>query len=120
MPNGLTGSPNAFGTPARGLLSLVGNSQLNMSKFQDKLEKLVLKDDTITAICDWYHGIRLALNTSGKTHIDVIPMFEALQRTDRFSTLLLPVDANNSIDPTASSYSLCLNMYHSFGAIILT
>eukprot|EP00978_Attheya_sp_CCMP212_P048996 scaffold602248_cov67-Attheya_sp.AAC.3 len=47
-------------------------------------------------------------------------MFEALKRTDRFSTLLLPVDANNSIDHTSSSYNLCLNMYHSFGAIILT
>jgi hypothetical protein len=54
------------------------------------------------------------------THIDVIPMFKVLLRTYRFSTLLLPVDANNSIDPTASANNLCLNMFHSFGAIILT
>jgi hypothetical protein len=74
-----------------------------MSKFQDKSAKLVLKNDSITAIRDWYHGIRLALNISGKTHIDVIPMFEALKSTDRFSTLLISVDANNSIDHTASS-----------------
>jgi hypothetical protein len=75
-----------------------------MSKFQDKSAKLVLKNDSITAIRDWYHGIRLvALNISGKNHIDVIPMFEALKSTDRFSTLLFFDDANNSIDHTASS-----------------
>jgi len=90
-----------------------------MSKFQEKLERLVLHDDSVTAVRDWYHGIRLALNTSGKTHIDVIPMFETLKRNDRFSTILLPVDINGAIDHTASSYNLCLNMYHSFGAILL-
>jgi hypothetical protein len=63
MPNGLTSLSNVYGTPACGLLSLVGNTQLNMSKFQERLEKLVLKDDMITAIRDWYHGIRLALLT---------------------------------------------------------
>eukprot|EP00978_Attheya_sp_CCMP212_P048995 scaffold602248_cov67-Attheya_sp.AAC.2 len=66
MPTSLTGSSDIYGAPARGLLSLVSNAQISMSKFQDKLEKLVLKDDSITAICDWYHGIFLALNTSGK------------------------------------------------------
>eukprot|EP00978_Attheya_sp_CCMP212_P032209 scaffold124466_cov30-Attheya_sp.AAC.2 len=119
MPLGLTGSSDTSGLPIRGLLSLVGNAQLNLSKFQEKLERLVLHDDSVTAVCDWYHGIRLALNTSGKMHIDVIPMFETLKRTDRFSTLLLPVDNHNSVDHTASSYNLCLNMYHSFGAILL-
>eukprot|EP00978_Attheya_sp_CCMP212_P025798 scaffold83696_cov68-Attheya_sp.AAC.2 len=40
--------------------------------------------------------------------------------SDRFSTLLLPVDACGDIDASASSYSLCLNMYHSFGQVLLS
>jgi predicted metal-dependent peptidase len=120
MPTGLTGSTDAFGAPQRGLLSLVGNSQINISKFQEKIAKLTLRDDSVTAVRDWFHGIRLALNTSGKTHIDVLPMFEMLKMSDRFSTLLLPVDAFGDIDTTASSYSLCLNMYHTFGQVLLT
>eukprot|EP00978_Attheya_sp_CCMP212_P032156 scaffold124078_cov31-Attheya_sp.AAC.1 len=41
--------------------------------------------------------------------------------SDRFSTLLLPVDEHDNIDPSASSFSLCLNMYHTpFGQVILT
>eukprot|EP00978_Attheya_sp_CCMP212_P006871 scaffold16028_cov47-Attheya_sp.AAC.1 len=66
MPNGMTGSSDLYGAPQHGLLSLVGNSQINISKFQEKITKLILCDDSITAIRDWFHGIRLALNTSGK------------------------------------------------------
>jgi hypothetical protein len=120
MPTGTTGSSDLYGAPQRGLLSLVGNSQLNISKFQEKIAKLTLRDDGVTAIRDWFHGIRLALNTSGKTHIDVLPMYEMLKMSDRFSTLLLPVDEFGDIDATASSYSLCLNMYHTFGQVLLS
>eukprot|EP00978_Attheya_sp_CCMP212_P036868 scaffold170200_cov53-Attheya_sp.AAC.1 len=70
MPTGTTGSTDLYGAPQRGLLLLVGNSQINISKFQEKITKLVLRDDGVTAIRDWFHGISLALNTSGKTHID--------------------------------------------------
>eukprot|EP00978_Attheya_sp_CCMP212_P004292 scaffold9389_cov63-Attheya_sp.AAC.5 len=40
--------------------------------------------------------------------------------SDHFSTLLLPVDANGDIDASASSYSLCLNMNHTFGQVLLS
>eukprot|EP00978_Attheya_sp_CCMP212_P014983 scaffold38468_cov55-Attheya_sp.AAC.1 len=40
--------------------------------------------------------------------------------SNRFSTLLLPVDVNGDIDASASSYSLCLNMYHTFGQVLLS
>eukprot|EP00978_Attheya_sp_CCMP212_P009160 scaffold21618_cov63-Attheya_sp.AAC.2 len=88
----------------------------------EKLAKLHLCDDRSisTAIHDWYHGICLALNTSGKTHIEVLPVHEMLKTPDHFSTLLLPVDALDSIDTSASSYSLCLNMYHTFGQVLLS
>eukprot|EP00978_Attheya_sp_CCMP212_P032981 scaffold131054_cov45-Attheya_sp.AAC.1 len=109
MPTGTTGSTDLYGA------TLVGNSQINISKFQEKITKLILRDDSVTTIRDWFHGIRLALNTSGKTHIDVLPMYKMLKMSDRFSTLLLPVDVNGDIDASASSYSLCLNMYHTFG-----
>eukprot|EP00978_Attheya_sp_CCMP212_P022877 scaffold68972_cov35-Attheya_sp.AAC.2 len=123
MPTGTTGSPDLYGTRQRGLLLLVCNSQINISKFQEKIEELHLHDDGVTAICDWYHSICLALNTSGKTHIDdVLPMFaEMLKISDHFSTLLLPVNALDNIDTSASSYySLCLNMYHTFGQVLLS
>jgi hypothetical protein len=110
MPTGMTGSSNIFGAPKRGLLLLVGNSQINTSTFQEKIIKLILRDDGVTAIRDWFHGgIRLALNMSGKTHIDVlVPMYEMLKMSDRFGTLLLPVDVHDNIDPIASSFSLCI------------
>eukprot|EP00978_Attheya_sp_CCMP212_P014911 scaffold38284_cov27-Attheya_sp.AAC.1 len=120
MPTGTTGSTDLYGAPQRGLLSLVGNSQINISKCQEKITKLILRDDSVTAIRDWFHGIRLALNTIGKTHIDVLPMYEMLKMSDRFNTLLLPVDANGDIDASASSYNLCLNMYHTFGQVLLS
>eukprot|EP00978_Attheya_sp_CCMP212_P008947 scaffold21127_cov55-Attheya_sp.AAC.1 len=122
MPTDTTGSrTDLYGAPQRGLLLLVGNSQINISKFQEKITKLILRDDGVTAIRDWFHGIRLALNTSGKTHIDVLPMYEMLKMSNRFSTLLLPVDVNGDIDASASSaYSLCLNMYHTFGQVLLS
>jgi hypothetical protein len=66
LPTRMTDSSNSNGDPQHGLLSIVSNSQINLSKFQDKIEKLVLHDDSVTSIRDWYHGIRLALNTSGK------------------------------------------------------
>eukprot|EP00978_Attheya_sp_CCMP212_P003567 scaffold7481_cov42-Attheya_sp.AAC.1 len=120
MPTDTTGSSDLYGTPQHGLLSLVGNSQINISKFQEKITKLILRDDGATAIRDWFHGIRLALNTSGKTHIDVLPMYEMLKMSDCFSTLPLPVNVNGDIDGSASSYSLCLNMYHTFGQVLLS
>eukprot|EP00978_Attheya_sp_CCMP212_P001947 scaffold4051_cov52-Attheya_sp.AAC.1 len=120
MLTGMTSSSGLYGAPQRGLLLLVGNSQINISKFQEKIKKLHLRDDSITAIRDWYHGVCLALNTSGKTHIGVLPMYEMLKMSDRFSTLLLPVDASDNIDTSASSYSLCLNMYHTFGQVLLS
>eukprot|EP00978_Attheya_sp_CCMP212_P039961 scaffold213098_cov54-Attheya_sp.AAC.1 len=102
MPTGTTGSTDLYGAPQRGLLSLVGNSQINISKFQEKITKLILRDDSVTAIHVWFHaGIRLALNTSGKTHIDVLPMYGMLKMSDHFSTLLLPVDVNGDIDASA-------------------
>jgi hypothetical protein len=120
IPTGMTGSSNSNGDPQRGLLSIVSNSQINLSKFQDKIEKLVLRDDSVTSIRDWYHGIRLALNTSGKNHMDVLPMFEMLTKQDRFSSLLLPVDLNGDLDPSASSFNLCLNIYHSFSQVLVS
>ena len=120
IPTGKTGSSNSQGESQPGLHSIVGNSQINLSKFQDKIKKLVLRDDSVTSVRDWYHSIRLALNTSGKTHIDVLPMFEMLKKQDRFANLLLPVDLNGDIGPSASSFNLCLNMYHSFSQVLLT
>ena len=120
IPTRKTGSSNSQGESQPGLHSIVGNSQINLSKFQDKIEMLVLRDDSVTSVQDWYHSIRLALNTSGKTHIDVLPMFEMLKKQDRFANLLLPVDLNGDIDPLASSFNLCLNMYHSFSQVLLT
>ena len=120
MPRGTTGSSNSLGEPQRGFMSLASNSQINLSKFQDKIEKIVLRNDSVTSIRDWYHGIRLALNTSGKSHIDALPMFEMLTKQDRFSTILLPLDANDEIDYTHTNFNLCLNMYHSFSQVLLT
>eukprot|EP00978_Attheya_sp_CCMP212_P047307 scaffold421301_cov52-Attheya_sp.AAC.17 len=120
MPNGTTSLSDLYGAPPRGLLSLVGNSQINISTFQEKIAKLILRDDGVTSIRDWFHGIHLALNMSGKTHIDVLPMYEMLKMSDRFSTLLLPVDACGDIDASATSYNLCLNMYHTFGQVLLS
>eukprot|EP00978_Attheya_sp_CCMP212_P044304 scaffold306498_cov55-Attheya_sp.AAC.1 len=46
MPTGTTGSTDLYGgAPQCGLLSLVGNSQINISKFQEIITKLVLRDD---------------------------------------------------------------------------
>jgi hypothetical protein len=111
-------SSNIAGASPHGLLPLVGHS-LNLYKFQDKVQKLVLSDDTrsVTSICDWYHGIRLALNTSGKINIKVIPMFKTVKRTDHFTTLLLPVDQDNNIHPKASSLKQSVNMYQFFGQV---
>eukprot|EP00978_Attheya_sp_CCMP212_P019725 scaffold55534_cov44-Attheya_sp.AAC.2 len=118
---GMTGLSDLYGAPQRGLLSLVGNSQINISKFREKIVKLILRDDGVTVIRDWFHGIHLALNTSGKTHIDALPMYKMLKMSDSFGTLLLlPVDAFGDIHASDSSYSLCLNMYHTFGQVLLS
>eukprot|EP00978_Attheya_sp_CCMP212_P004876 scaffold10691_cov46-Attheya_sp.AAC.2 len=90
MPNGTTGSSDLYGAPQRGLLLLVGDSQINILKFQEKIAKLILRNDGVTAIRDWFHGIRLALNTNC------------------FSTLLLPVDTCGDID--AKFYNRALNL----------
>jgi hypothetical protein len=47
-------------------------------------------------------------------------MYDTLKMSDCFSTLLLPVDAFGDINASDSSYSLCLNIYHTFGQVLLT
>jgi hypothetical protein len=50
IPTGKTGSSNSQGESQPGLHSIIGNSQINLSKFQDKIRKLVLCDDSVTYV----------------------------------------------------------------------
>jgi hypothetical protein len=44
------------------------------------LDDLQLSGDDVLSLRDFYHGsIRMALNTCGIHHIDILPMFEVLR-----------------------------------------
>ena len=109
-----TGNPND-----QGLFPLANNLTIDMHKFQKTLNELQLAGDDVLSLRDFYHGIRMALNTCGKHHIDILPMFEDLCRDDRFTKLLLPHDSNGQINNTDFRYNQCLRMYHTFGQLLL-
>eukprot|EP00978_Attheya_sp_CCMP212_P011152 scaffold27317_cov49-Attheya_sp.AAC.1 len=111
MPTGMTSSSDLYGAPQCGLLLLV----------QEKIMKLILCDDGVTTIQDWFHSIHLALNMSGKTHIDVLPMYEMLKMSITSAPYSFQsMNLVTSLDASNSSYSLCLNMYHTFGQVLLS
>jgi hypothetical protein len=103
MPCHTTGSSNSLGEHKRGFMSLASNSQIKLSKFQDKIEKIVLRNENVTSIRNWNHGIRLALNTSGKTHINALPMFEMLSPNKMQIMILIQP---NSISTSASTCTI--------------
>jgi hypothetical protein len=121
LPNGTSTSndPNGTGTQENGLFALSSNTTIDLSKFMKTLDDLQLAGDDVLSLRDFYHGLRMALNTCGKHHIDILPMFEILRPDDNFALLLLPHDANGNINNTDYRYNSCLRMYHSFGQVIL-
>eukprot|EP00978_Attheya_sp_CCMP212_P007153 scaffold16648_cov50-Attheya_sp.AAC.1 len=114
-------APDLNGNPDdQGLFPLANNLTVDMNKSQKTMNELQLAgDDVLSSLRDFYHGIRMALNTCGKHHIDILPMFEDLCRDDRFTKLLLPHDSNGQINNTDFRYNQCLRMYHTFGQLIL-
>jgi len=61
----------------------------------------------------------MGLNTCGKHHIDLLPMFEDLKRDDRFSKLLLPIDSQGALNATDYCYAASMRLYHTMGQAIL-
>ena len=61
------------------------------------LDDLQLFGDDVLSLRDYYHGIRMALNTCGKHHIDILPMLEVLHSDMRFDSILLPSDAHGQL-----------------------
>eukprot|EP00978_Attheya_sp_CCMP212_P018181 scaffold49429_cov33-Attheya_sp.AAC.1 len=101
------------------LFALASNLTVHIGKFQKSMQYLQLGGDDVLSIRDFYHGIRMGLNTCGKHHIDLLPMFEDLKRDDRFSKLLLPKDSQGALNKTDYHYAACMRMYHTLGQVIL-
>jgi hypothetical protein len=121
IPNGTSTSHDSTGngTQEHGLFALSSNTTIDLGKFMKTLDDLQLAGDDVLSLRDFYHGLRMALNTCGKHHIDILPMFEVLRPDSKFDSILLPSDADGQLNHTDYRYNSCLRMYHSFGQVIL-